>query len=269
MYALVKQFLSSSISSCSFFSCSSTPSLNVRWITLSFSCLIPKISGRQEGLLLFLISSQTEMRTHLNQGHKWVNPIWHLVWKNIWVSHFCRTLARRTLSVGLQRLIVLGVALLLFLTCTLISRTSSRQKPTGSARCDHLRQADQIASSHKKCNLWSITNVSFFSSSPTLCLTSAHNILTKSFFDGGGSHDSRKVAAQRGRERKREGQMRRWKLKNLSSSFILSDVKSENAKRRGFHTHSSFSAHSINLITWQAEATEGSSIITPALLFTP
>lgn len=37
-------------------------------------------------------------------------------------------------------------------------------------------------------------------------LTSAHNILTESFFDAGISQDSRKMAPQRGRERNREGQ---------------------------------------------------------------
>lgn len=36
--------------------------------------------------------------------------------------------------------------------------------------------------------------------------TSAHNILTESFFDAGISQDSRKMAPRRGRERKREGQ---------------------------------------------------------------
>ena len=36
--------------------------------------------------------------------------------------------------------------------------------------------------------------------------TSAHNILTESFFDAGISPDSRKMAPQRGRERNREGQ---------------------------------------------------------------
>lgn len=35
---------------------------------------------------------------------------------------------------------------------------------------------------------------------PLPCFISAHNILTMSFFDGGVSHDSRKVAPQRGKE---------------------------------------------------------------------
>lgn len=39
----------------------------------------------------------------------------------------------------------------------------------------------------------------------------------------------------------------RWKLKNSSSSFILSDVRAENAKRRKFHTRP-FSTHSVNHI---------------------
>lgn len=41
---------------------------------------------------------------------------------------------------------------------------------------------------------------SFFSLSSPSYFTSAHNILTKSFFDGGISHDSRKVAPLRRRE---------------------------------------------------------------------
>lgn len=77
------------------------------------------------------------------------------------------------------------------------------EKPAGcSLRSSEGWHPDRITSVHKKCNLWSITSVFFLSLS---YFPSAHKILTKSFFDGGISHDCRKTAARR--ERKREGQM--------------------------------------------------------------
>ena len=194
------------------------------------------------------------MHTHLNQIHKWVNQTWHLVWVEHLSSSFLQGFGTMR-PIGLWRLIVFGLTVLHLLTFNIIWSTNSLRRAIGSARADQLRRADTQIKSHRsiKSVIYDpLPTFSLFSSLslPLSFFTSAHNILTKSFFDGGISHDSRKMAARRGRERNREGQNARrprWKLKNSSSSFILSDVRTENAKRRKFHTRP-FSTHSANYI---------------------
>lgn len=113
--------------------------------------------------------------------------------------------------IGLWRLIVFGLTVLHLLTCNIIWSTNSLRRAIGSARADQLRRADTQIKSHRsiKTVIYDpLPTFSLFSplSLPLSFFTSAHNILTKSFFDGGISHDSRKMAARQGRERNREGQ---------------------------------------------------------------
>lgn len=132
--------------------------------------------------------------TPLKQVYKWVSPSWLLAWDaNMSYSHSFGTmilLSRRHVSA--------------WLSC-FFSLFKIIQRVWGNLLDTLAWHPDQIRSFHKECNLWSITH-----SPPHLFpsyFTSAHNSLTESFFDAGTSHDSRKTAPQRRRERKREGQM--------------------------------------------------------------
>lgn len=143
------------------------------------------------------------MRTHLNHIHKWVNLIWHLVWGEHLSFSFLPGFGT-TQSYWSVETNCLGLTVLLPLTLNLIWSTNSLRKPIGSARSDQFRRADTQIKSHrsvKRVIYDPLPMFSFFSlSSPPSYFTLAHNILTKSFFDGRISHDSRKVAPLWGRE---------------------------------------------------------------------
>lgn len=98
----------------------------------------------------------------------------------------------------------------LLLTFNINCSTSSQRKPIGSAHLTQFRRADTQIKSHRSIKHVIYDPLPMFSfflspSLPLSCFTSAHNILTKSFFDGGISHDSHKMALQQGRERNHEG----------------------------------------------------------------
>lgn len=213
-------------------------------------------------------SSQTEVCMSLDPFHKRVNPAWHLFRVEHLSSSFllgCGT-AKPT---GQRRLIVsawlsfIFSLLFFFFSISSVGRTvCARTHP--SRRGWH---PDQIASFHKKCNLWSITNVLSRPSFPSFLLrpfpsyfTSAHNSLTKSFFDAGVSHDSRKnVSVVRAGETEKSVKAKMWAgwdgnwrtHRAHSSCWMWGPGNAKQArkkKKRKLHTHSSFSTHSMNHI---------------------